>query len=102
MKSTVPVVLLERCVLPRQGRLFGNFGDSKEGRRDAQPLKGEYAQFFLESRKEMEDLKKDGRNGVTGEYPNSLHPIPHSSLFLFVNIRGVGAVIQLLNRNILG
>lgn len=29
-KSTVPVVLLERCVLPRHGRLFGNFGESKE------------------------------------------------------------------------
>lgn len=36
----------------------------------------------------MEELKKDGRNRRTGEYPDSLNPNPHSSLFLFVNIKG--------------
>lgn len=45
-KSTAPGVLFERCVLPRQGRLFGNFGNSKEARQDAQPLKGEHSQFL--------------------------------------------------------
>lgn len=36
-------VLFERCALPRQGRLFGNFGDSKEM---PSPLK-ENTHFFF-------------------------------------------------------
>lgn len=69
-------VLFERCALPRQGRLFGNFGDSKEM---PSPLKeNTHFFFFFESGKEMEELKMGGM----GELGNTLIPLPQTHILV--------------------
>ena len=50
--------VVERCAQCSQRRLVGSFGgDSKESGRDAQPLKGEYTQFW-KGGEEVEEPKK--------------------------------------------